>query len=143
MIKWYFHTTIHKLWVIWYMFLFCVKLMGKAFIHDLSKFGKEAKEFSTKLNRLSRITYGEDDYKKILKELEPTLKHHYSLNRHHPEHWENGISDMDLSDIIEMMMDWRSSIKKHKDGSILASLEVNRKRFNISDQLYHILKNSC
>lgn len=143
MIRWYLHVTTHKLWVLWYIFTFCLELMGRALKHDLSKYGpKEAKAFSSNLNRLRKVAYGGDEYKAILKDLEPTLKHHYSHNRHHPEHYNSGILDMDLYDIVEMFLDWKASIKKHQNGSILISLEVNRKRFAMVYQLYQILKNT-
>jgi len=143
MIHWYWHVTTHKLWVLWYIFSFCLTLMKRALKHDLSKYGrKEAKAFSENLNRLRKVTYGGDEYKAILKDLEPTLKHHYSRNRHHPEHHYSGVIDMDLYDIVEMFCDWRASIKKHKNGNIHMSLEVNKKRFAMVYQLYQILKNT-
>jgi len=117
--------------------------MIRAFEHDLSKYGfAEAKAFSKNLNQLSSVTYGGDDYKEILKGLDTTLEHHYKRNRHHPEHHYTGILDMDLYDIVEMLCDWKASIKKHKDGDLRKSLEVNKKRFLITYQLYSILRNT-
>jgi hypothetical protein len=78
----------------------------------------------------------------MLKDLKPTLDHHYSNNSHHPEHYKNGIDDMDLLDVIEMLMDWKASTERHDDGNIHSSLEINKNRFHISEQLYNILNNT-
>ncbi len=70
------------------------------------------------------------------------LDHHYAQNRHHPEHYKNGIDDMTLVDLVEMLCDWKAATLKHNDGNILRSLEINSKRFNMSPQVYNILKNT-
>ena len=38
--------------------------------------------------------------------LSRTLKEHWKHNRHHMEHFQNGIWEMDLLDILEMLADW-------------------------------------
>ena len=59
----------------------------------------------------------------------PALQHHYEDNCHHPEHYRNGIHDMNMVDLIEMLCDWRAAIKRyHPDGrnnfdALLASIE--------------------
>ena len=70
------------------------------------------------------------------------LKHHYAANSHHPEHYENGIDGMTLIDVLEMLCDWKAATERHADGDIMRSLEVNRERFGISDQLANILANT-
>ena len=75
----------------------------------------------------------------ILKAMQPALDHHYGGNSHHPEYYENGISDMSLFDLAEMLMDWKAAVERHNDGDILKSLEINIKRFNISPDLAKIL----
>ncbi len=70
------------------------------------------------------------------------LKHHYNNNSHHPQHWPNGINGMSLLDVFEMCCDWKASSMRHDDGDIKKSLEKNRERFQISDQLYYILQNT-
>lgn len=54
----------------------------------------------------------------------------------------SGVYGMDLLDVLEMLCDWKAATARHADGDILKSLEINRTRFGISDQLYHILKNT-
>jgi hypothetical protein len=92
---------------------------------------------------LKETTYGSDEYKKHLKEMGKALEHHYENNRHHPEHFELGISGMTLVDLVEMLCDWKAASERHGDGNFLKSLELNRDRFDISNQLYFILFNTA
>jgi hypothetical protein len=41
-----------------------------------------------------------------------------------------------------MLCDWKAAGERHADGSITKSLEINKKRFGISDQLASILDNT-
>ena len=91
---------------------------------------------------MKNCTYGSDEYKSFLEGLKPALDRHYSNNRHHPEHFENGISGMNLIDLLEMICDWKASSERHADGNIFNSIEVNQKRFGYSDDLKEILKNT-
>ena len=43
----------------------------------------------------------------------------------------------------EMWCDWCAACKRNKGGNIRQSLEVNRERFGLSDQLYNILLNTA
>ena len=61
---------------------------------------------------------------------------------HHPECHKNGINDMNLLDLIEMFCDWKAASERHNDGNIRKSIEINGKRFNMSDQLVKIFENS-
>lgn len=78
----------------------------------------------------------------MLKLMGPGLLHHYKNNSHHPEHYEKGVDDFDLFDLVEMYVDWKAASERHKDGNIFTSLHVNKKRFNISDQLFNIFYNT-
>ena len=93
--------------------------------------------------KLIGLTYGSQEYKDSLKELGPALQHHYKHNSHHPEHYENGIDGMSLTDIVEMLCDWKAAAERHSDGDLAKSIEINCKRFNMSDQLTTILKNEA
>lgn len=109
--------------------------------HDDSKLQEPEKsmydEFTPKLRAM---TYGSDEYKRSLKDMGPALKHHYENNSHHPEHYPNGINGMSLLDLIEMLADWKAAGMRHADGNMQQSLEVNRQRFHISDQLAEIFQ---
>lgn len=123
------------------LFIDLLKNRGKT--HDFSKMQKFEKEtFDEYTPKLKNVTYGSDEYKEYLKEMNVALKHHYQHNSHHPECFENGIDGMTLVDLIEMICDWKAASERHNDGNIYKSLEINKKRFNISDQLYSILSNT-
>ena len=118
-------------------------LQKKAMKHDESKFLEpEFSNYSKRFINLHNITYGSKEYKKSLKGLDSTIKHHYNNNDHHPEYYTNGIKDMNLMDLIEMLMDWWAATEKHDDGNIFHSLEISKKRFGYSDDLDQILKNT-
>ena len=112
-------------------------------VHDASKFKEpERSIFAANSHKLSKTEYGTPEYEALLKELHVAIEHHYFKNTHHPEHWENGIEDMDLLDVVEMLCDWVAAVKRTKDGDIYKSIEHNEKRFNINPQLAKILKNT-
>ena len=75
--------------------------------------------------------------------MKPALDHHYENNRHHPEHFKNGIKDMTLIDLIEMFCDWKTSSERHESGSILSSIDINKERFGYSEELASILLNTA
>lgn len=126
-----------------YLSIITNKIHHRALVHDNSKLLPPEKElFDLYTPKLKNTTYGSNEYKKCLAELKPALDHHYAHNSHHPEHYENGIAGMDLLDLIEMLCDWKASSERHADGNIKKSLEINKKRFNISDDLYQILCNT-
>lgn len=132
----------------------------------------EASGFEKVTKKLKWLTYGSDEYKKQLKEMRPFLDHHYENNRHHPEYFQylecngcfkhfslsydkncdvcgygqfttrGGIADMDLIDIAEMLMDWWAATKRHADGDIYKSIEINQERFGYSDELKQIFINT-
>lgn len=52
------------------------------------------------------------------------------------------VNGMSLLSVMEMLSDWKAAGMRHEDGSIDQSLEINRKRFEISDQLFEVLKNT-
>lgn len=120
------------------------ELIRRANIHDNSKLLPPEKELFDKYTPLLKdCTYGSDEYKGYLKQLAIALDHHYENNSHHPEHYENGINDFDLFDLIEMFFDWKAATERHNDGNIHKSIEINKDRFKISGQLAGILKNTA
>ena len=129
-----YQTTIHKLWVAFYLIKLCVLLVWRALFHDLSKYSnKEAIPFSEVILENSKTTYGSKQYNECLCKLKPCLEHHYRLNSHHPQHYPNGFADMSMLDRLEMIADWLASVRRHKDGDINQSVEINQQRFNYTD----------
>lgn len=122
---------------------FVQALTERAINHDQSKLKDPEKSVFDRVTvRLRSLTYGSEEYTTSLQDLGDALTHHYAVNRHHPEHFENGINGMTLVDLVEMYCDWAAACRRHADGNIYKSLEVNRLRFGIDDQLHQILLNT-
>ena len=121
-----------------------MELLNRSVVHDESKLTSPEKElFDEFTPKLAACTYGSDEYKHFLQDLKPALDHHYKENSHHPEHFENGVNGMNLFDVIEMFFDWKAASSRHNDGNIYKSIEINTKRFALSEQLAQILKNTA
>lgn len=112
--------------------------------HDASKLeSPEVDLFAEITPMLAELTYGSEEYQESLDKLKPALDHHYASNRHHPEHFVNGVNDMTLVDLIEMFCDWKASSLRQNDGNLLKSIEISAERFNIDPQLKQILINTA
>ena len=68
------------------------------------------------------------------------LKSHYKRNDHHPEHFENGINDMDLIQLTELICDIQDASKR--SGQTEWNLDAYCEKYGIGDQLKGILVNT-
>lgn len=120
------------------------ELLRRQELHDQSKFDEEeCKYYDGITTELRTVTFGSPEYFQRLEQIRPALDHHYANNRHHPEHHDRGIAGMNLVDIIEMIVDWKSSSLRHDDGNIYRSIEINQGRFGYSDELRQVLINTA
>lgn len=111
------------------------KLYWRGWKHDFSKLRwNEAKYFSKVIFDLKESTYGSKEYKEKLKYIKPAIESHYKRNRHHPEYHKNGFQDMTELDKLELIADWVSASKRHKDGDIFKSIEINQSRFGYTNK---------
>jgi hypothetical protein len=132
-VKSQYNTTAHKILVFRYLFIFCVKLLYRAAVHDFSKYGiYESTRLARVINDLNNTVYGSDKYNNNLALLDEFRKHHYERNTHHPEYYEFGFRSMSVLDRIEMTADWLASSRRNKSGNISRSISLNRKRFSYS-----------
>lgn len=123
--------------------LFIQDLIKRGECHDDSKFeDPELAIFAANTHKLASVGYGTPEYEALLGEVRPAITHHYSKNRHHPEFHPNGIEDMTLVDLIELLADWRAAGERNKDGNIRKSIAVNSARFKMSPQLRTIFENT-
>lgn len=123
----------------------CVQdLIRRGELHDQTKLeSPEVEAFAEYTPKLATCTYGSDEYRGYLAAIKPALDHHYAHNRHHPEHHKEGVNDMNLLDIVEMLCDWKAASERHNDGNIRKSIEINANRFGLSPQLVKILENTA
>lgn len=120
------------------------ELVARSTKHDISKTRPpELEIFNEFTPKLKGSTYGSDEYKGFLEAMGAGLAHHYANNRHHPEHFENGVDGMTLVDVIEMLADWRAATERHDDGNLGKSLRIQKERFGLSEQLFNILWNTA
>lgn len=119
-------------------------LEHRARIHDQSKLeSPEVEVFDRVTPKLRELTYNSPEYKASLAEMGEALQHHYAHNSHHPEHYPDGIIDMSLLDIIEMLVDWKAASERHADGDISTSIDQNMQRFGYGNQLRSIFHNTA
>lgn len=116
-------------------------LHTRATVHDQSKLvDPEVSAFDQWTPRLAETEYGSDEYNAALAGMRPALEHHYAVNSHHPEHYPNGMREMTLLDLVEMICDWKAAGERHADGGdLVRSIELNQERFGYSDELKSIL----
>jgi hypothetical protein len=116
----------------------------RAAMHDLSKLEEpELSVFNEYTPKLRDSTYGSDEYKTFLEGMGAGLAHHYEHNDHHPEHFENGIADMSLPQLTEMLCDWKAATLRHADGDLGRSIEQNAERFGYGDEIKRLLRNTA
>lgn len=120
------------------------ELSIRALKHDQTKMidDVECAIFAENTDGLKNIEYGTEEYTENLKRIAPAIEQHHRTNRHHPEFHKEGIEGMNLVDLVEMLCDWKAATDRTKKGDIYHSLKIQRERFNISDQLTKIFKNT-
>lgn len=120
------------------------ELIRRAHVHDQSKLeSSELEAFDQVTPRLKELTYGSDEYKAGLADLGEALKHHYAANDHHPEHHRLGVKGMNLIQLIELLCDWQAACKRHPDGSIHKSIDVNMERFGYNTEWAWLFLNTA
>jgi hypothetical protein len=113
--------------------------------HDQTKLEEpELSLFNEFTPKLRGSTHGSEEYEGFRKSMGEALDHHYASYRHHPEHFPNGIDDMNLIDLIEMLADWKAATLRHDDGDLGRSIyEVGQRRFGYSDEMRDLLERTA
>lgn len=136
-------TLVHIRQVQEYLGIFASELILRGTVHDQSKLGPEEKPSFDKAKHLKEMAYGSDEYEESLQSLKGALAHHYKHNSHHPEHYEDGVSGMNLFDLVEMYCDWLAASQRTANGSFQQSLEISFARFKFDPQLEKIFLNTA
>jgi len=112
-------------------------------MHDRSKLEEpELSGYEGLSQALKGLTYGTSEHRAAFAPYKEIIQHHYAANPHHPEHWQMGVTDMSLLDIIEMLADWKAANDRN-GGDFGHSIQVSVSRFRISEQLHAILINTA
>ena len=112
--------------------------------HDDDKLEGDTLDYFYEISgKFEHAKFGSQEYENVLERLKPTLDKHYMINDHHPQHNKNGISGMNLMSILEMLVDWKSASSAYGDTPFEESMMINKKRFNIDEQLFEVMRNTA
>lgn len=137
-------TLAHKQKVSYFIHLIIKELLERADEHDNTKLeDPELALFDEYTPKLHEVTYDSPEYREFLKQLNVALEHHYAKNRHHPQHFPDGIRGMNLVDMLELIADWKAATLRHDNGNLLKSINQNQIKFGFSDELKSILVNTA
>lgn len=122
------------------------EVLQRGLTHDDSKFGpEEFPIYAEMMDEFEKHPYASDGYNKAKEAIKPATDHHYKYNRHHPEHFEDGINGMNLVDLLEMLCDWKSATQNHPEhpGDLKKSIVLAGEKYKISPQLAQMLYNTA
>jgi hypothetical protein len=118
------------------------QLVQRSAHHDESKLRSPEQEvFDRWRSTLDTLDIESAEYRDALAQMGAGLKHHYQANRHHPEHFPDGINGMTLVDVLEMVCDWKAAAQR-LDPNGAVNLRWARERFGIDSQLLRIIENT-
>lgn len=121
-----------------------VDLLERSYEHDLSKFSNEEALIYAKVTPMFKgLTYGTPEHKEVSDKLGPAWEHHKNSNDHHTGYHENGINDMNLMSIIEMVCDWKAASMRDPNQKFEESCLMNCKKYGADDQLTRIIMNTA
>lgn len=118
------------------------ELRKRAEEHDNSKLQFPEIEWLIEMDKEPRCQYGTKEYYDKMNKWKKFFIHHYAQNRHHPDHYPNGIDDMDLIDITEFLADIVSYYEVLQAHDCEKVLDDQEKRFQINGQLRNVLSNT-
>lgn len=121
---------------------FARQLQKRGDEHDLSKLESPEREmYKIFRPKLDTLDIQSAEYKQSLAEMGEGLRHHYAENRHHPEHFANGIRGMNLIDLCEMVCDW-SAAASRKGQKVNMAWASQRFGIDKDDMLYAVIANT-
>jgi len=122
---------------------FAGEISYRSAIHDNSKFDTdEFNACSENVNEFGKHEFDSPGERELRLRLSDAFSSHRKKNRHHPEHFDNGIDGMNLIDLLEMVADWRSASNRNAGDSIRKSLPIVQEKYKISPQLMNVLTNT-
>ena len=110
--------------------------------HDSSKLKEPEYSGWLAMDKEPRYPYGSKKYYDKMFRYKEVLEHHYSINSHHPEHFEDPSNQMDLIDLIEMLCDWFSYSNDISWLEGYNTINSQCARFKLNDTIKHLLLNT-
>lgn len=119
------------------------ELKKRGTAHDRTKLQKlEFEAFVSTRKQFKKANYGTSEYQKCVDTAKPAVDHHHAKNRHHVEYHSNGINDMTLIDLAEMLSDWKAAERRSPDKELKDTLSYAFTRYGVDKQLSCILTNT-
>lgn len=118
------------------------ELYQRAYHHDDSKLQTPEIGWLIEMDKEPRYPYGSPEYFDKMRRWDKFFRHHYKSNRHHPDHFQDGISGMNLADLCEYIVDIISYFEELHVGEALDTVNKQADRFGLDEQLIQILKNT-
>lgn len=118
------------------------ELKKRADEHDDSKLKNPEIRYLIEMDKEPRYPYNSPEYFNKMKRWQKFFGHHYDNNRHHPDHFRNGILDMTLTDICEYLVDIISYYDEMHVHDGMDTIEKQQGRFGLDNQLSQILVNT-
>lgn len=118
------------------------ELADRAEHHDDSKLKKPEIGWLIEMDKEPIFKYGTPEYFEKKKKWQKFFDHHYALNRHHPEHFIQGVQGMTLIDLCEYCCDIISYFAEMHPKQAIQTVEQQQSRFGFDEQLTQVLKNT-
>lgn len=132
----------HKLNVSKRIQRFISLLQSRSINHDNSKLMEPEYSLWCAMDQEPRYKYGTPEYEDKLRRFRKVFELHYKANRHHPEHHLNGVNDMNLIDLIEMLCDFISYKDNITYTEASTMLDKQADRFGFSEEIRTLLMNT-
>lgn len=110
-------------------------LTKRAGEHDKSKLTPPECYGWDLMDKEPKYPYGSPEYFEKMQRYNYVFKHHYSVNSHHPEHYPQGVLDMDLIDMCEMLCDWLSYKDSFTRKEGIEVIIKQCQRFNVPPEI--------
>jgi len=118
-------------------------LTMRSIVHDRSKFqDPEFSVFCSTRPEFKKANYGTPEYAAVCQKAKEGVEHHYRHNRHHTAYHENGVKDMNLLDVLEMLADWKAASRRSPDLTFADSLNTAFKKYEIGPELQNLILNT-
>lgn len=109
------------------------QLLNRADDHDLSKLGPDELGGMIEIDGIAD-RYGLNSPEYMVALLGKAIKLHQSRHTHHPEYHPNGVEDMSIFDLIEMVCDWKTANKLRGHPEWEKSVDMLVKRLSLSPE---------
>ena len=119
------------------------ELRKRGAAHDRTKFTAiEFDAFVSTRSDFKKANYGTREYQECVDKVSHAVEHHHANNRHHTGFHKNGINDMTLIDIVEMLADWKAAERRSPDRELHDTIDYALKKYGVGDQLGSVIKNT-